>query len=89
MSEERRWFEQAPPEPKAGPRTADPDVVKQLWTKCPECDAPFYDFDGCCALTRDARGANFCGSCMEGGKQWDSQIAHAHDEASVGTWLRS
>ena len=38
MSEERRWFEQAPPEPKAGPRTSDPDVVKQLWSKCPACD---------------------------------------------------
>jgi acetyl-CoA carboxylase carboxyl transferase subunit beta len=43
MSEERRWFEQAPPEPKAGPRTADPDVVKQLWTKCPECDEVLYN----------------------------------------------
>ncbi len=43
MSEERRWFEQAPPEPKAGPRTADPEVVKQLWTKCPECDEVLYN----------------------------------------------
>jgi acetyl-CoA carboxylase carboxyl transferase subunit beta len=38
MSEERRWFEQAPPEPKAGPRATDPDVVKQLWAKCPVCE---------------------------------------------------
>ena len=43
MSEERRWFEKAPPEPKPGPRTADPDVVKQLWTKCPDCDEVLYN----------------------------------------------
>ena len=43
MSEERRWFEKAPPEPKPGPRTADPVVVKQLWTKCPDCDEVLYN----------------------------------------------
>jgi len=43
MSEERRWFEQAPPEPKAGPRSTDPAVVKQLWSKCPECDEVLYN----------------------------------------------
>ena len=43
MSEERRWFEQAPPEPKAGPRATDPELVKQLWTKCPKCDEVLYN----------------------------------------------
>ena len=37
MSKERRWFEQSPPEPQAGPRATDVDKVKTLWDKCPGC----------------------------------------------------
>ena len=37
MTKERRWFEQSPPEPKAGPRATDVDKVKKLWDKCPGC----------------------------------------------------
>ena len=37
MSKERRWFEQSPPEPKAGPRATDVDRVKALWNQCPGC----------------------------------------------------
>jgi acetyl-CoA carboxylase carboxyl transferase subunit beta len=37
MSNERRWFEQSPPEPQAGPRATDVDKVKKLWDKCPGC----------------------------------------------------
>ncbi len=37
MSKERRWFEQSPPEPKAGPRATDVDRVKALWNQCPSC----------------------------------------------------
>ncbi len=37
MANERRWFEQSPPEPQAGPRATDVDRVKALWNQCPEC----------------------------------------------------
>lgn len=37
MTKERRWFEQSPPEPQAGPRATDVDKVKALWNQCPEC----------------------------------------------------
>lgn len=37
MTKERRWFEQSPPEPKAGPRATDVDRVKALWNQCPGC----------------------------------------------------
>jgi len=37
MSKERRWFEQSPPEPQAGPRATDVDKVKKLWDQCPAC----------------------------------------------------
>ncbi len=37
MTKERRWFEQSPPEPQAGPRATDVDKVKKLWDKCPGC----------------------------------------------------
>jgi len=37
MSNERRWFEQSPPEPQAGPRATDVDKVKKLWDQCPGC----------------------------------------------------
>lgn len=43
MSEDQRWFEKAPPEPKPGPRATDPAVVKQLWSKCPDCDEVLYN----------------------------------------------
>lgn len=39
MSNERRWFEQSPPEPKAGPRPTDVDKVKALWNQCPACNS--------------------------------------------------
>ena len=37
MSNERRWFEQSPPEPQAGPRPTDVAKVKALWNQCPSC----------------------------------------------------
>ena len=37
MSNERRWFEQSPPEPQAGPRPTDVAKVKALWNQCPNC----------------------------------------------------
>ena len=37
MSKERRWFEQSPPKPKAGPRPTDVAKVKALWNQCPSC----------------------------------------------------
>jgi acetyl-CoA carboxylase carboxyl transferase subunit beta len=37
MSKDRRWFEQSPPEPQAGPRATDVDRVKALWNQCPSC----------------------------------------------------
>ena len=37
MTKERRWFEQSPPEPQAGPRATDVDKVKALWNQCPGC----------------------------------------------------
>ena len=37
MSKERRWFEQSPPEPQAGPRPTDIAKVKALWIQCPGC----------------------------------------------------
>jgi acetyl-CoA carboxylase carboxyl transferase subunit beta len=37
MTKERRWFEQSPPEPQAGPRATDVDKVKALWNQCPDC----------------------------------------------------
>jgi acetyl-CoA carboxylase carboxyl transferase subunit beta len=37
MTKERRWFEQSPPEPQAGPRATDVDKVKALWNQCPAC----------------------------------------------------
>jgi acetyl-CoA carboxylase carboxyl transferase subunit beta len=45
MSKGGRWFEQAPPEPKAGPRQPDADKVQQLWTKCPTCAEVLYNED--------------------------------------------
>ena len=37
MTKERRWFEQSPPEPQAGPRATDVAKVKALWNQCPGC----------------------------------------------------
>ena len=37
MSDGRRWFEQAPPEPRPGPRSRDEGWVEQLWVSCPGC----------------------------------------------------
>jgi len=53
MSKERRWFEQSPPEPQAGPRATDVDKVKALWNQCPACKEVLQkeDLDGtmqCC-----------------------------------------
>lgn len=43
MSETRRWFEQAPPEPQARQKRVSP--VTQLWVKCPECRKVLYKED--------------------------------------------
>jgi len=44
MSEERRWFEQPPPEPKAE-REREASPAKDLWTRCPGCDEVLYRAD--------------------------------------------
>ncbi|MCB9777934.1 MAG: acetyl-CoA carboxylase carboxyltransferase subunit beta [Alphaproteobacteria bacterium] len=41
MSDGPRWFEQAPPEHRPGPRTAKTEGPK-LWLKCPGCRAMVY-----------------------------------------------
>ena len=46
-------------------------------TKCPSCRKPFYDFDGCCALTC-ACGTHFCGLCFKTDANWDAAMAHDH-----------
>jgi len=45
MSKGGRWFEQAPPEPRSGPRATDTDKVQRLWTKCPTCAEVLYKED--------------------------------------------
>ena len=42
MSDGRRWFEQAPPEPQPGSRARDDDRVEQLWVRCPGCKETLY-----------------------------------------------
>ena len=42
MSDGRRWFEQAPPEPRPGPRARDEGQVQQLWVRCPGCKETLY-----------------------------------------------
>lgn len=42
MTDGPRWFEQAPPQPQAGPRPVRNDGP-QLWTKCPSCKALLYN----------------------------------------------
>jgi serine/threonine protein kinase len=48
-----------------------------LQTKCPSCEAAFYDFDGCFALKCGSCPMHFCGWCIEGCFQ-TSQDAHQH-----------
>ncbi len=43
MSDSRRWFEQAPPEPQARQKRLPP--VAQMWVKCPECRKVLYKED--------------------------------------------
>ncbi len=42
MSDGRRWFEQAPPEPQPGPRARAEARVEQLWVRCPGCREVLY-----------------------------------------------
>ena len=44
MSEDRRWFEQPPPEPKAD-REREESPAKDLWTRCPGCEEVLYRAD--------------------------------------------
>ena len=44
MSEERRWFEQPPPEPKPE-RQREASPAKDLWTRCPGCEEVLYRED--------------------------------------------
>ncbi len=44
MSEERRWFEQPPPEPKPE-REREASPAKDRWTRCPGCDEVLYRED--------------------------------------------
>ena len=37
---------------------------KILTLKCPRCEAAFYDFDGCFALTCQRCSAGFCAYCL-------------------------
>ena len=43
MSDTRRWFEQAPPEPQMRHKRVPP--ATQLWVKCPECRKVLYKED--------------------------------------------
>jgi hypothetical protein len=45
---------------------------------CPECNAPWCDFEGCCALACDACESYFCALCGEGSKQRSRTQAHSH-----------
>ena len=44
MSEDRRWFEQPPPEPKPE-RERGESPAKDLWTRCPGCEEVLYRED--------------------------------------------
>jgi len=44
MTDGPRWFEQAPPAPRPGPRTPKTEGP-QLWAKCPSCKALLYKQD--------------------------------------------
>lgn len=39
------------------------DIVMTTAISCPHCQAPFFDFNGCLALTCAACGKEFCGVC--------------------------
>ena len=57
MSNERRWFEQSPPEPQAGPRPTDVAKVKALWNQCPSCKEVLQQED----LDEGLQCCPFCG----------------------------
>lgn len=42
-------------------------ITDLLTLKCPRCKTPFFDFDGCCALTccNESCRAGFCALCQE------------------------
>ena len=46
-----------------------------LTLRCPSCQAPFVDFDGCSAVTCSC-GKYFCGLCLA--PQSNSSVCHAH-----------
>jgi hypothetical protein len=43
------------------------DIIELVTTviACPYCKTPFYDFEGCLALTCETCKKNFCGVCLE------------------------
>ena len=49
-------------------------LVEMFNPKCPKCQQPFYDFDGCCAVTCEKCKCSFCGICLK----YYSNDAHSH-----------
>lgn len=51
-------------------------LLDLLYTRCPGCQAVFFDFEGCFAITCDHCGASFCGFCLELGQSSDATHRH-------------